>query len=282
MKISMKVIQPVVLGLVLIGLVILALSGYLAPVIRATTTPIVGIQSWLASRYLAIQSILDTPEDLVILRQQNFFLESEISRLQAEIIELKQQVADTRILEALVDFARESNPENRYKAADVIGKDTSPYMQYIIINRGSDDGLRRGMPVVTQQGLVGRIAAVLPNAARVQLITDTASALNVNVEPSGAPGVLQGQITGNIVIDLIPKTASVNPGDLVLSSGLGGNYPSDLIVGQVTTVRSRENDLFQRATVQSPVDFDNLDMVLIIINFRPVDISPLIPTPVTP
>ena len=138
------------------------------------------------------------------------------------------------------------------------------------------------MPVVTQQGLVGRISAVLPNAARVQLITDTGSSLNVTIEPSRAPGVLQGQITGNLGVDLIPKTEIVNPGDLVLTSGLGGNYPPDLIIGQVTTVRSRENDLFQRATVQSAVDFENLDIVLIITNFRPIDTAPLIPTPSNP
>lgn len=282
MKIPLKVVQPIVIGLVVIGLVILALSGYLGPVIRAASSPIVSIQTWFATRYLAIQNILNAPEDLDILRQQNTALKNEISVLQAEIIELKQQVSETRILEALVGFARDNNPQNSYTSAKVIGKDTSPFMQYIIIDQGSDNGLRRGMPVVTQQGLVGRIAAVLPNAARVQLITDTASAINIKIEPSGAPGVLQGQVTGNIVIDLIPKTDSVTPGDLVLTSGLGGNYPADLIAGQITTVRSRENDLFQRATVQSAVDFETLSIVLIITNFRPVDISPLIPTPAAP
>ncbi len=147
---------------------------------------------------------------------------------------------------------------------------------------GSDIGLRRGMPVVTAQGLVGRVAAVLPGAARVQLITDPASAINVNIEPSQAPGVMQGQVTGNLVVDMIPKTYSVNQGDLILSSGLGGNYPPDIIIGQVTGIRSRENDLFQRASIQPAVDFENLDIVLVITNFRPIDITPLLPTPAVP
>ena len=79
--------------------------------------------------------------------------------LQAEIIDLKQQLSETRVLSALVDFAR-VHPDNRTMAASVIGRDPSPFAKYVIINRGSDEGVRRGMPVVTAQGLVGRIDAV--------------------------------------------------------------------------------------------------------------------------
>ena len=78
-----KIIQPVVIILVVIGLVALALSGYLSPIIRTATSPVLVVQSWLASRFLAIQNILNVPEDLVILRQRNIELEEEVSRLQA-------------------------------------------------------------------------------------------------------------------------------------------------------------------------------------------------------
>jgi rod shape-determining protein MreC len=281
MKSSLRYLRSIVVILLAIGLIGLALGGYLTPVIRAVVTPVVAAQTWLTSRIQGIQSYLEAPEDVNRLRTRNLELEAEISQLQSEIIELKQQVADIRVLSALVDFAR-TNPTNEYQAANVIGRDTSPFMQYLIIDRGSDSGLRRGMPVVTQNGLVGRIASVLPNAARVQLITDPDSLINVKIEPSGEKGVLQGQVTGDVIVDMIPKTAKVNPGDLVLTSGLGGNYPPDIIIGQITGLRSRENDLFQRATVQLAVDFENLDIVLVITNFQPVDINPLIPTPASP
>jgi rod shape-determining protein MreC len=81
---------------------------------------------------------------------------------------------------------------------------------------------------------------------------------------------------------MIPQSASVQTGDLVLTSGLGGNYPPNIIVGQVTGVRSRDTDLFKRASIQPVVDFNKLEIVLVITNFRPVDISPLIPTPGAP
>lgn len=274
---SSRSLQTIVLALVVLGLIVLALGGYLTPVSRAVVSPIINAQTWIATRFQALQNYIRAPQDLARLQQQNTELEAEVSRLQSEIIALNQQLAETRILSALVDFAR-VNPENRYVAAAVIGRDPSPFLKYVIINRGSDDGLRRGMPVVTSQGLVGRIAAVTAGAARVQLVTDPASSVNVRLEPSRAQAVLLGSITGELTLDMIPQSAAVQIGDLILTSGLGGNYPSNILIGQLSSVRQRETDLFQSGTVQPVVDFGQLEIVLIITNFRPVDISPLIPT----
>ena len=71
-------------------------------------------------------------------------------------------------------------------------------------------------------------------------------------------------------------------GDLVVTSGLGGDYPADILIGQVTSVRRRDYDIFQTASVQPVVDFSQLQIVLVITNFRPIDISPLVPTPTGP
>ncbi len=273
--------QTIILALVVVGLIALALGGYLTTLSRIFLNPLIEAQTWLATRVQAIQNYIEAPQDVTRLMQRNAELESQVSRLQAEIITLEQQLSETRILEALVDFAR-VNPENRYVAASVIGRDPSPFVKYVIINRGSDDGLRRGMPVVTQQGLVGRIAAVTAGAARVQLLTDPASSVNIRIEPSRAQAILLGSITGELSLDMVPQSAEIKIGDLVLSSGLGGNYPSNILIGQIVSVRQRETDLFQSAAVQPVVDFSQLDIVLVIINFRPIDVSPLVPTPSAP
>lgn len=201
--------------------------------------------------------------------------------MRTQIIELQQQLAEFRILSALLDFAR-AYPEYQYTGASVIGRDPSPFLKYIHINRGSDDGLRRGMPVVTQQGLVGRIAQVTASAALVQLITDPGTTINVQLEPSRAEALLSGSITGDIGLDSIPQEANIEPGALVLTSGLGGNYPPNILIGQVTGVRSQDYALFQSASVQPVVDFARLEIVLVITNFQPIDLSPLIPTPGAP
>jgi rod shape-determining protein MreC len=274
-------VQTIILALFVIGLIALALGGYLTPLSRLVLNPVVSAQTWLSVRFQVLQNAIAAPQDLARLRQRNSEMEVEVSRMQTEIIVLKQQISETRVLSALVDFAR-VQPENRYLAATVIGRDPSPFLEYVIINRGSDDGLRRGMPVVTQQGLVGRVAAVTADAARVQLITDPASSINVKLEPSGAQAVIRGEVSGEISLAMIPQSAPVEIGDLILTSGLGGNYPTNILIGQVTGVRRRETDLFQSASVQPVVDFNQLEIVLIITNFRPIDISPLVSTPSAP
>lgn len=274
-------LQSIVFILIVLGIVGLALGGYLTPFTRILLNPVVSAQTWIATRYQAVQSFIQAPQDTTRLRQRNAELEAEVARLQAQVIELQQRISETSILSALVDFAR-ANPEYSYQGAAVIGYDTSPFLRYVLINRGSDQGLRRGMPVVTQQGLVGRVDAVTSSAARVQLITDPASTVNVRLDPSGAQAVLNGQITGDVALEMIPQDANVEIGDLVLTSGLGGTYPPNLLVGQVSGVRSQAQDLFQRATVQTVVDFSQLEIVLVITNFRPVDIQPLLLEQETP
>ncbi len=273
--------QTAAVAILVIGLLLLALGGYLTPISRVALSPLITTQTWLASRYLAIRDFMTAPRDVARLTQINEQLEAEVSRLQSQIIELQQQNSEMQVLAALLDFAR-THAENEYITAAVIGRDISPFLHYVIINRGSDDGLRRGMPVVSSQGLVGRVAAVTADGARVQLINDPDTAINVRIQPSGAEGLLQGSITGDITVEALAQDASVQTGDLILTSGLGGNYPPDILIGQVSGIRQRPVELFQTATVEPVVDFNQLGIVLIIVNFRPVNIAPLIPTPSTP
>jgi rod shape-determining protein MreC len=275
---SSRTLQPGVVIFLVVGVLVLALSGYLTPISRIILGPFVGIQTWISQRYQAVQEYITAPGDLTRLRQRNAELEAENSRLQIQIIELQQQVVEAEVLSTLVNFAR-GHAENRYSAASVIGYDTSPFKKYVIINKGSDDGFRRGMPVVTDKGLVGQITAVTANASRVELIIDPASAVNVYLQKADSEAMLNGLTTGNVELNMIPQSATVQPGDLIVTSGLGGNYPSNIVVGQVTDVRKRDFDLFQTAGVQPAVDFENLEIVLVIINFQPVDITPLLPTP---
>jgi rod shape-determining protein MreC len=273
---STRSLQTVIIFIITTGLLLLAISGVLSPLFRFALVPVVSAQTWLSERYLALNSFLTAPRDAALLRQENDRLIAENARLQSQLIEIQQQISEVGVLSALLDFAR-ANPQNEYLAATVIGRDPSPFLHYVIINRGSDNGLRRGMPVVIEQGLVGRVAAVTANAARVQLITDPGARVNVRIQPSNAEAMLTGSLTGDISLDMIPQDAAVAAGDLILTSGLGGNYLPNLLVGQVTGVRQRDFDLFQQASVQPVVDFANLEIVLVITNFQPVDFSPLVP-----
>lgn len=268
--------QTIVLLLIVGGVLVLALGGYLSPLVRVVLDPLVSVQQWLSTRYLAIVEFVTVPRDVAMLRQRNAELENKVASLETQNVQLQQQLNEAQAYYALLNFAS-SRPENSYVAAAVIGRDPVPFLRYVQIDKGSDDGVRRGMPVVTQQGLIGRIDAVTAGAARVQLITDAAAAVNVRLPATQTDVMLVGSVTGELSLEMIPQNITIKPGDLVLTSGLGGMYPADIVVGQIVSVRKRETDLFQTASVQPAANLAGLRAVLVIKNFRPVDITPLLP-----
>ena len=264
------------LVIVISGLLFLALSGYLTPVFNLSLNPLISLQSWLSVRYLSARDFLTTPREITQLQEQNASLESQVTQLQTQLIEMEELLGEAQVCFALLEFGR-TNPQYEYTAATVIGREISPFLQYIIIDKGTQDEIFYGMPVVTQQGLVGRIDAVIANAARVKLITDSTSLVNVRLQSADIEAQLMGSLTGDLSLDMLPLDQNVEPGDVVLTSGLGGNYPPNIFIGQVLSTQSRENALFQTASIQPIVDFTSINAVLVVNNFSAVDISPLIP-----
>jgi len=277
-KIPMRTWQTLAIILIVAGVLVLAISGLLNRIVGSALDPLVGAQSWFSIRVNAVVDFFTVPRDVITLSEQNAALQNEVSRLQSEILELQQQLVETDILYALLDFARE-NPDNTYIAASIIGKDPSPFLNYVIIDKGSDDGIFKGMPVVTEQGLVGSIDAVTASAARIKLITDQSSVVNVKLQMSKTEAQVQGSITGDITLEMVNPSVQLIESDLVFTSGMGGTFPPEIFIGQVLTPQIKENALFQTATIQPSVDFQNLRAVLVITNFQSVDIAPLVPTP---
>ena len=251
------------------GLLVLNLGGYLQAAEGMALRPLGALQGWLSQRVTAVQTLLTSPTDLATLRAENLRLEAEVARLERELIAVREQAAEAEVLAGLLGYAR-TRPESRYVAARVIGQDVSPFIRSVWIDRGSDGGLQQGMPVVTERGLVGRVAEVYSTIARIQLITDPQSSVNVRLQSSRADGALQAQLNGELWVEAIDQSASVTPGELVLTSGLGGAFPSDIPVGQILTVRKRDYELFQQAVVQPSADVENLLVVLVITNFQPL------------
>jgi len=268
-RIGTRTLLVVTLILLAAGILLLSEGGILQPVEDLILRPISSIQGWVAVRFSAIRDLINSPTDLAELRARNTELELEVAQLQQEIIGLQEQVAEAQILSSLLNYAR-SQPENRYMAANIIGKDTSPFIRSVWMDRGSDAGIQQGMPIVTERGLVGRVEEVFANGSRIQLITDPEIIVNVRLQNSRADGALAPQLSGEIWVDLLDQDIDIGTGELVLTSGLGGGYPSDIPVGEVISVRKRDYELFQQVVIQPSVDLDNLEIVLIITNFQPL------------
>lgn len=268
-RLSPRVLSVSILLLIALSLLILNLSGFLQPVQNLVARPMITVQSWFALRFSALRDLLASPRDMATLRGEVNRLEAENALLQQEIISLRVQAAEADVLAALLNYAR-SHPQSRYLATNVIGRDVSPFIRSILIEGGSDAGITRGMPIVTSRGLIGRVAEVFATYSRVQLITDPEIAVNIKFQESRTEGVLTAQLNGELIVDLIDLHAEINQGELVLTSGLGGKYPADIPIGRILSIHHRDYDLFQQATIQSSVEFDQLNIILVITNFRPL------------
>ncbi len=256
-----------------LGLIFASQLGLLGPVRGLLATPINWISGLFNRVALDVAESVDQSSDPDVLRRRNADLEEALAQFQAELVDLREIASDYQRIAELLNYTS-SRQNEEYVTADVIAlADANLPLRTIVINRGARDGVAAGMPVVTQQGLVGRIIDVTANASRVLLITDSSSAISGRLQTTRAEGSVVGQPAGDLLMVFIPLDAQVPEGDLVITSGLGGNLPSDIVIGQVTNVQQREFDLTQQATVRSLINFDTLEIVLVITSFQPVDLS---------
>lgn len=208
-------------------------------------------------------------------------LETALALLSEEVVTLREIGSDYQRLAEIADYASQAQNQESI-SADVIARDTISSLRTVTINRGQRDGVRRGNPVVVGRNLIGRIISVSANAAHVQLISAEGSAVSARLQTNRVEGSVIGQVSGNLRMTLLPQGASVQVGDLVLTSGLGGTLPPDLVIGQVTSTRQFESDIEQSAEVRSLIDFDTQEIVMVITSFEPVDMSVFEPTQVAP
>jgi rod shape-determining protein MreC len=270
--------STVLIILIMISLVGIALDQNedLQPIADLVLRFVVPIQGKLTALANNLSDLTQTAsvqlDDLKDLRRRNEELQRLADSLMIENVRLKEIEAENEKLRRLLSFTQ-ANPTHSYKAAEVkgrvIGHDPSNFLSYLTIDLGAQQGIEKGMPVVTERGLVGRITDVGSNWAKVMLIIDPSSSVNALVQSSRATGVVEGQIGGSLVMKYIPQGETVNVNDLVLTSGLGGNFPKKLIIGQVTSVHQRDIEMFQQADIRPTVDFNKLEVVLVVTNFSP-------------
>jgi len=264
-----------VAGLVAASLALLWLNqqGTLDPVKDVVLIPITTLQQGVAQAWRGATRVFQNNPDAEALRQRNTELEEQLAAAQARIAQLEENQAELNHLAGLLDYAR-TQPTNQYLAANVIGQDPSPFLGYLILDRGSDAGIQRGMPVVGAGGLVGQIVEVTSAASKVLLITDPASAVNARAQSSRALGIVVGQLAGGLSLQNIAQEAEVKPGDSVVTSGLGGKFPEGILIGTVNAVQRQEYEVQQNASLTPATNFAGLEIVLIITNFTPIDFSP--------
>jgi rod shape-determining protein MreC len=256
------------------GLIALSFIGILAPIEDIVSAPIYFTARLLARISFAVSDAGGDFATLETLQQRNAELEVQLAELQGELINLREIASDYERLASLLEYTS-STQGREYITADVIGQEQYGFIRSIIINQGTRSGITVGMPVVTDQGLVGRVFRVTASTSQVQLVTDRNSFISSRLQSSRIEGTIVGEglETGSLEMRYIPLNSQVLPGDLIVTTGLGGNFPPDLVVGQVISVRNLEFELTQNAQVASLIDFSKLEFVLVITSFEPADLS---------
>lgn len=262
-----------------IGLMAVSIMGFLSPFENVASVPLSFMQQGISRLSRGVTSFFSSLANIQNLEQRNAELERALVNSQSEIFELREIKADYQRLAALQNYIG-ANQQWETVTATVIGRETSGLLRSIIIDRGTRDGIRVGMPVITELGLVGRVYNVTASNAQVQLIIDVNSYVNSRLQTTRAEGIVKGTEAGGLLLRLVPLTLTINEGDSVVTSGLGGTFPRGIPVGQVTAKRLDDLRLFQEAQIRSLIDFSRLEIVLVITSFEPADLSSFAtPTP---
>lgn len=197
---------------------------------------------------------------LVGLEEENRQLKKKNILLTEQLIQYQEGYLEGIRLQKLLKLKETLNYLT--VTAMVIGRNKLSGFQTILINKGTAHNLRIGLPVAADQGVIGRIIEASWHVSKILLLTDESSKIDVLVQRTRAPGILQG--SGFIShLKYVPKTDDVRVGDAVISSGVGGVFPKGLLLGFVTSVDKKDTTLFQKVEVTPSVDVARLEEVLV-------------------
>lgn len=250
-----------VLGFVSI-LLFIDSKGYLSSAYEKTKTITAPASLFFSQFSSNASSFFSSIFKLINLQKENAQLREEVNKLKTELAQLAEVKKENENLKKLLGFVSANN--YNYEAAEVIAYDPSNIRGMITLNKGKKQGVLPGMAVISEGFLIGRIYDASDNTSKVMLITDPESVIPVTLKSGSANGIVRGAIGLGLLLEKVPQDEKVSVGDTVISSGLGGDLPRGLILGQIEKVNKQDNSLFVSASLRPAANFNNLFRVLII------------------
>ena len=201
---------------------------------------------------------------LVNLTKENRQLQEELWRLQRENDEMKESIQAVERLRRLLLF-KEQVPATMIPA-EVIAYSPSAWFRTIVIDKGHRDGVRKAMPVVTWEGVVGKVMRTSPSSSIILLVIDRNSSVDVLVQRTRTRGIMEGNGGPRCQLRYVPRTDDIQVGDHIITSGLGGVFPKGHSMGEAVEVVKKEYGLFQAVEVRPSADFSRLEEVMVILS----------------
>jgi rod shape-determining protein MreC len=237
-----------------------ATSGIFSEVQRAATTCVSGVRHvW--NGYVGLRQV----------KAENDTLKRQLAEAQVAAQEQRALAGRASGLERLLGLRDRSSL--RTTAAEIIGGAATPDFRTVTIDKGTGDGLRSDMAVISPGGVVGRIVAPGARSARVQLLIDRNAAAGALVERTRAQGVVMGDGEGRLRMEYVAEVFDVSVGDAVVTSGIDGIYPKGFMIGVIDAVE-RSGGAYKRISVKPLVDFSGLEEVLVVVSPAPVRDAP--------
>lgn len=233
-------------------------TGYLT----FATNPVIRIANYISTSLADFIALYATRLDL---NQANDHLRQQLIELAKTNIELKLLKQENDLLKQELAFL--DDYQYSYVLARVLGQSLDYASSYILIDKGSADGLKTGLAVTAAQGvLIGKIIQVEDHLSYVRFLTDNSSQLAALVMAENpSPGIVHGQRNINLKIDMLPKDIPISPGDFVATSGLEADIPAGLIIGSISQVDNIQERFWQEAIIQPAIDYASLQLVTVIL-----------------
>ncbi len=232
------------------------------------TQLLVPVQRVLADAGITSNRFVQAITEIETLRADNAALRTEVDRLTLENVQLREAAFAAQQAAKLGDIAKTLPFQT--VAATVIARDPSNILATIVLGVGTNDGVKVGHVVLSEQGLVGRVSEVGTNYSKVLLITDPSSTVSALIEGSRATGIVRGQYGDSLIMDWILQTERVKAGDVVVTAGLGlgdelrSLYPKGLVIGKILQLQNAEAAAYQRAIIAPAVELRKLENVLVV------------------
>ena len=215
-----------------------------------------------------VSGVFSTVGGIGSLRQTVQEQTEELERLNFELVRMRDLERENDDLRNLLGFKR-TQPNLQLLPVRMLGSDATGLVDTVSIDKGSNDGIKEDMGVITWRGLAGRVIEVRPTSASVLLITDVSSSIAGHVQDSTsrARGIVSGRKEGDLIMRHILQQELIQTGDLVTTMGVGGTLPEGLPIGRVLRVQKRNIEMFQEAILEPLVDTQKLDRLYVILSY---------------
>ena len=204
---------------------------------------------------------------LVEVRDTNDALRARLAAVEEENLQLREALVASGRLERIAEMRDEF--EIPMLPAELVGLDVSAWFRSALVDRGRTHSVHAGMPVISENGLVGLVTATSRSASKIMLLIDRQAAVDGVVQRSRARGIVRGARQDLLEFQFVARDGDVRVGDVIITSGLGGVYPKGLRIGEVAAVAPSDSKMLRTATVSPTVDFGRLEQVFVMLRRGP-------------